>query len=178
MNGVIYHTFNQNAIGFGSNTAIDKIENQTLLLLDHFCNELALTFDASSFPYSAKQFEEVFKNFNPSPLQLAKMVLLPYGKYTLINNNLLKVVLIHWGSGNETDVHGHPSGGCMFKILHGNVVENRFEPIEDGKLMSSKFYQKGDVAYLDNQQCFHDVRNSFPWAALSLHAYTPGNPNK
>jgi predicted metal-dependent enzyme (double-stranded beta helix superfamily) len=91
-----------------------------------------------------------------------------------MNNDLLKVVLIHWKPGKVSNIHGHPSGGCVFKMLHGKVEELRYSTGEDQKIISSNGYRKGSIAYIDDRLGYHAVGNPFGSSAVSLHAYTPG----
>jgi len=142
--------------------------------LERVCQQLLDTFRENHFPYSARQFQSVLNAFELNLNDREFLLQLPYDRHVLVNNAYLKVVLIHWKPGDTTSVHGHPSGGCMFKVLHGQVVENRYAP-DSRELLSTHLYHRRDQAYIDDTIAVHDVSNLSLLPAISLHAYTPGS---
>lgn len=92
----------------------------------------------------------------------------------LVKNELIKATLIYWEPGKASSIHGHPKGGCVFRILRGNLREKRYAPHSDPELLAVSTYRPGSLAYIDDEMAFHAVENPFPSAALSLHVYTPG----
>jgi len=92
----------------------------------------------------------------------------------LVDNDLLKVVLIHWPPGKIGSIHGHPAGGGVFKILQGSVEELRYTKDVSPKLLGTSTYHSGSIAYIDDTMGYHAVGNPFNTSAISLHAYTRG----
>jgi predicted metal-dependent enzyme (double-stranded beta helix superfamily) len=90
--------------------------------------------------------------------------------HVLIRNKFIKVVLIHWKPGTESSLHGHPGGGCVFKVLHGQLREKRYVPATE-KLMKVNKFQQGNTAYIDDKRAYHIVGNPFQSSAISIHAY-------
>ena len=90
----------------------------------------------------------------------------------LVDNDLMKVVLIRWETGKISSIHGHPEGGCVFKVLRGSVEELRYTKGDNPKLLASSTYQKDAVAYIDDNIGLHAVGNPFDEAAITLHVYT------
>ena len=72
------------------------------------------------------------------------------------------------------DIHGHPAGGCVFKVLQGTIEEKRYTSTINPELIAISKYQKGNMAYIDDQMAYHAVGNPFSTSAISLHVYTPG----
>jgi predicted metal-dependent enzyme (double-stranded beta helix superfamily) len=95
-------------------------------------------------------------------------------RHVLVENKLITIVLIHWKPGKVSGIHGHPKGGCVFKVLQGKLEELRYSADASQKLLSSNGYRTGSIAYIDDRLGYHAVGNPFGSSAVSLHAYTPG----
>ncbi|MCK5206523.1 MAG: cysteine dioxygenase family protein [Cyclobacteriaceae bacterium] len=139
------------------------------------CFDLYTTFFSKTGPYTAMQFVPVLKKLiSISKLDLGQFLKNPDTNHVLIQNELLKVVLIHWEPGKFSNIHGHPKGGCVFKVLHGSIEEKRYTTETSPKLLAVSTYQKDAMGYIDDQMAYHAVGNPFNTPAISLHAYTPG----
>ena len=92
--------------------------------------------------------------------------------HILVDNDILKIVLIHWTPGKISSIHGHPKGGCMFKVLQGRLTELRYSNEKEPKLLSANAYAAGDMAYIDDDIGYHAVANPYSASAVSLHVYT------
>lgn len=90
----------------------------------------------------------------------------------LIDNSEIKIVLILWYPGKLTSIHGHPKGGCAFKVLHGHLKEMRYTADDDRpQLLSVSEFDTGAIAYIDDNMGYHAVENASEDYALSLHVY-------
>jgi len=155
--------------------ARDESAERILPDLEDFCNRLHATFMAHGAPYSALQFVPVMKRFDGFADEDAALVLdHPETSHVLVHTDLLKVVLIHWPAGKISSIHGHPEGGCVFKVLRGNLVEKRFTAGESNIQLSVSRYRAGSMAYIDDRLGYHSVGNLSDEPAISIHAYTPG----
>ncbi|WP_258104545.1 cysteine dioxygenase family protein [Marinoscillum sp. MHG1-6] len=127
-------------------------------------------------PYSALQFLLVLQSVQDKihPGMLHKFLSNPERNHVLIENELMKVVLIRWEKGFIGNIHGHPKGGCVFKVLRGSLEEMRYTKEESPKLLSVSVYQKDAMTYIDDRIGLHAVGNPFDEPAISLHVYTPG----
>ena len=139
------------------------------------CLDLYHTFLDKSTPFTAMQFIPVLKKLLSINHQEMERFLENHDTHhVLIQNELLKVVLIHWQPGKYSPIHGHPAGGCVFKVLHGSIEEKRYTPDAEPQLIAVSRYDKGSMAYIDDHMAYHAVGNPFDSSAISLHVYTPG----
>ena len=152
----------------------EKMESGILPDFSSICRELYDSFYQDNASLNALQFASILGNFQLSEEEIAKVIAEPETNHILIENALLKVVLIKWPAGRRSSVHGHAKGGCMFKVLNGKLVEDRFSA--DGReiLLATCYYHQGGMAYIDDKMALHAVGNPFEQTAVSIHAYTPG----
>lgn len=99
----------------------------------------------------------------------------PETNHVIVQNDLIKIVLIRWDPGAECNIHGHSEGGCVLKVLKGKIVEKRYSADSEKKLLSEGTYYEDNIAYIDDLMGLHSVANPFEEPAISLHMYTPGN---
>ena len=57
-------------------------------------------------------------------------------KYVMVDDPLVKIVLIKWKPGKVSSKHGHPGGGGVIKVLKGSLEEKRFDPQSPQRLTS------------------------------------------
>ncbi len=88
----------------------------------------------------------------------------------LLDDEFMKISLIHWSPGKFSSIHGHPVGGCLLKVLHGEVNETRYDP-QSCFITGSKALGVGNVAYIDDTIALHRVGNTSGSSAISIHAY-------
>lgn len=92
--------------------------------------------------------------------------------HLLIDNEIMKAVLIFWPKSKISSIHGHPKGGGVFKLLKGSIEELRYTSDESPKLLSVSTYQKGSVGFINDEMGYHAVGNPFDTPAVSIHVYT------
>lgn len=127
-------------------------------------------------PLSALQFLPVLRQFRiTDPSEIKNFIENPETNHVLVQNDLIKIVLIRWEPGSECNIHGHSEGGCVFKVLHGKIVEKRFSADEEKRFLAQGTYEKDTIAYIDDMMGYHSVGNPFSEPAITLHMYTPGN---
>ncbi len=91
------------------------------------CMELYRMYSRVGASQSALESISVLQNVNtPGPAMLERFRRNPKTSHVLVQNELLKIVLIHWPPGKISSIHGHPRGGCMFKVLQGSLEEMRY----------------------------------------------------
>jgi predicted metal-dependent enzyme (double-stranded beta helix superfamily) len=95
----------------------------------------------------------------------------PETRHVLISDHLFELVLIHWKPGKVSDIHGHPGGGCLFKVLQGKLEEVRYTPEKSPRLIATASYRSGSMAYIDDRIAYHQVGNPYGSSAISLHVY-------
>lgn len=142
--------------------------------LREVCYELVKTFTVSNYPFNALQFTPVLRNARLTRIDVERVLENENTKHVLVENHIMKMVLIHWRPGEFGAIHGHPAGGCIFKVLKGRVQEKRYSSDSQQKLLSINNYRDGSLAYIDDSIAYHAVENPFPKSAITLHVYTPG----
>lgn len=146
--------------------------------LSGVCVALYRTFLKENAPGNALQFAPVLKDLGGLDTETVKrFVKNPRTNHVLVQNDLLKVVLIHWEPGKHSGIHGHAKGGCVFKVLRGNIIEKRYSPDDAQQMLSATTCGAGSIAYIDDEMAHHSVGNPFGMSCISLHAYTPGVRN-
>lgn len=155
--------------------AIDEIARGSIPDMTRVCFDLFDTFLQPDAPYAAFQFIPVLKALNAIDRAAAKRFMKnPVTRHVLVDNALLKVVLIHWEPGVYSGIHGHPKGGCVFKVLKGSLEEKRYGTGKAHRPLAVSTFKSGSMAYIDDNMAYHAVGNPFDKPAISLHVYTPG----
>ena len=155
--------------------ALTEIAQGGIPDLRRVCFDLYSTFLKPADTYSAVQFISILKQLETlDSIEAKRLIQNPVTKHVLVNNPLLKVVLLYWKPGTFSNVHGHPAGGCVFKVLKGRLREKRYTPDAAQRLISFSTLQSGGIAYIDDDMAHHAVGNPYSASAISLHVYTPG----
>ena len=149
----------------------DSDSRSAFSALEEFCDEVMRTVTHSK-SRSVLECTSLLSSFRMSREVMQWLTQQENTSFTLLDNHLAKVVLIHWPPGKVSSIHGHPTGGCMFKVLSGSVEELRYTPSESPKLLAKSTYHPGSMAYLDDRLGYHAVGNPFEESAVSLHVYT------
>ena len=72
----------------------------------------------------------------------------------------------------QSNIHGHSENGCLFKILKGNFLENRYT-VDNKLFFQEKLITKNKIAYIDNNEAYHSLHNVHHYPSASLHIYSP-----
>jgi len=127
-------------------------------------------------PLSAIQFLPALRTFTiENKTEIKNFLSNPETNHVIVQNDLIKIVLIRWEPGSECNIHGHAEKGCVFKVLKGKIVEKRFSADNTKRLLAQGTYKKDTIAYIDDLMGLHCVGNPFTEPAITLHMYTPGN---
>ena len=97
-----------------------------------------------------------------------------YNRNIIKKNKIMELVIITWNKNQKSGRHGHPVGGCIFKVLKGNINEEFYKtmnPKDNYQLLNQ--YKKDDVGYIDNTFGYHLVHNVENEVCVSLHIYSP-----
>ncbi|NMM47935.1 cysteine dioxygenase [Marinigracilibium pacificum] len=141
--------------------------------LSDFCTELFNSLDLGQDTHSALRFVPTLKTLNYLDVRsINNMISNEEDSHVLIENELMKVVLIHWAPGKISSIHGHPKGGCVFKVIYGSLEELRYTSDDSPELLARSTYRSGAIAYIDDSIAMHAVGNPFREHAISIHAYT------
>ena len=96
-----------------------------------------------------------------------------YTRKGLYVDENIEVILIGWGIGQSSTIHDHPSNGCIYRILGGEVVEYRYN--SKLKVESTTKLKKGDIGNMMDNRYYHKMSNESDVRASSLHIYSPPN---
>ena len=141
--------------------------------LYHSLSEMTISEGA---PLSAIQFLPVLRAFTlKDETEIKNFINNPETNHVIVQNDLIKVVLIRWNPGDECNIHGHAERGCVFKVLEGKIAEKRFSTDNSDQMLAEGTYQKDNIAYIDDVMGLHCVGNPYLEPAITLHMYTPGN---
>ncbi|WP_170110408.1 cysteine dioxygenase [Flavilitoribacter nigricans] len=155
--------------------AAEAMANGHIPNLEKICRELNATFHDGSREHSALQFIPILKQLSAfDAAETERFLSNPQTSYVLVQNDQLKVVLIHWPPGKFSSIHGHAQGGCVFKVLKGSVQEKRYTPDERQHELATSRFEEQAMAYIDDEMAYHAVGNPYDEPAISLHVYTPG----
>ncbi|MFY0686183.1 MAG: cysteine dioxygenase family protein [Cyclobacteriaceae bacterium] len=95
--------------------------------------------------------------------------------HVLIEDEFVKISLIYWEPGKLSSIHGHPSGGCVFKVLSGQLNEMRYTSSQVPVLLATSDYQTNGIGYIHDEMGYHAVGNSYVKPAYSIHVYSKVN---
>ena len=143
--------------------------------LGKLCLDLHAAIDRPGSSGSALQFVPVLDAMATlKPGAIKRLLNHPKRKHVLVDNKLFKAVLIRWEPGQFSGIHGHPKGGCVFKVLKGKLQEKRYGAGIPHRLLSTGEFFGGSMAYIDDSLAYHAVGNPYEAPAISLHVYTYG----
>jgi cysteine dioxygenase len=95
-----------------------------------------------------------------------------YNRGIFKKNDIMELVIITWDIDQNTPKHGHPMGGCIYKVIQGNINEHFYENMKTNDYEIHK-YKKDDSNYIDNSIGFHVMTNESKKVCVSLHIYSP-----
>lgn len=92
------------------------------------------------------------------------------------HDHIFGMYLIAWNPFCHTSVHNHPEGGCLMKILEGNVKEQRFMNAESFSIINT--LNKDDISYIHDDIGLHRILNENNSTSYSLNIYSPNPHNE
>lgn len=95
-----------------------------------------------------------------------------YTRNLIYRNNNYEMYLICWKPNQESKIHNHPSNGCIYKILEGELIETKYD-INKINLYESKIIKPDTVGYIDDTIAYHKMSNLSYYNSTSLHIYSP-----
>lgn len=98
-----------------------------------------------------------------------------YTRFTYKLNDILEFVLICWEPGQFVPLHDHPKGGCLIRLLQGEMKQTVYELDVNPRLIGSNILTVNDIAYMEGNAKGHEMQNVSGKRAVSLHIYSPSN---
>jgi len=93
-----------------------------------------------------------------------------YHKKLIFQNKLMDIYIITWSQNQESPIHNHAKGGCLHKILQGELIEDLYDH-ELNKIHETKL-KTNQIHYIDDTIGFHKIKNNQK-QSVSLHIYSP-----
>jgi cysteine dioxygenase len=97
-----------------------------------------------------------------------------YIKKLVFRNEDYELFIVSWMPGKGSSIHDHSKNGCLFKILRGELIEERYS-MNEIKLESSTLFNENNIGYIENEEGLHRMLNKTEEIVVSLHLYSPPN---
>lgn len=96
-----------------------------------------------------------------------------YARNTILLNDQCELVVICWQPGQMSAVHDHGSSYCLYLVVEGVMVEERFR-LRDGKPepVDERSFQKGDITIAKGDSV-HRINNRGEKPLVTVHIYSP-----
>lgn len=99
-----------------------------------------------------------------------------YTRKSIYTDDYIEILILGWEKNSESGVHDHPDGGCLFKLLKGNVTEVVYKRKEDNTLqfISEKKLGLNSISYKESKTILHSIINGDERSVCML-VYSPAN---
>jgi len=97
-----------------------------------------------------------------------------YIKKLVFRNEDYELFIVSWMPRKGSSIHDHSKNGCLFKILRGELIEERYS-MNEIKLESSTLFNENNIGYIENEEGLHRMLNKTDEIVVSLHLYSPPN---
>jgi hypothetical protein len=96
-----------------------------------------------------------------------------YHKILIKKMKNYEVYLIYWNKNITSPIHDHPSEGCVFKVLEGELIEDLYFN-KDNKITfnSRNILHKNEISYNSSNTILHNIINQDN-KSISIHIYFP-----
>ena len=95
-----------------------------------------------------------------------------YYKNLIYDNSEYEMFIVSWMPNKDSTIHDHSKNGCVFKILKGSLIEEKYE-LNTIKYISQDIFKEGDVSFISNDISLHKIKNNNDFITVSLHIYSP-----
>ncbi|MCP4524139.1 MAG: hypothetical protein GY828_08025 [Candidatus Gracilibacteria bacterium] len=122
------------------------------------------------------EIQKLLENYENTDWEKYKNINLEtYNREYFYQGDDFEIIVVTWGSGQETSIHGHPKNGCFVKVLEGELCEELYTSKK--RKLADSIFRVGDIRYLDDEIGYHKILNKSSRESVSLHIYSPGNYN-
>jgi cysteine dioxygenase len=96
-----------------------------------------------------------------------------YARNTVLLNDRCELVVICWQPGQMSAVHDHGSSHCLYLVVEGTMVEERYT-LRDGKPVpqDERSFGKGDITIAAGDSV-HRINNRGSSPLVTVHIYSP-----
>ena len=90
-------------------------------------------------------------------------------RHTIYKCDTYELVLMYWGDGSSSSIHGHGGSDCSMRVLKGEIVEKRYRNFST-TIESSRQLRAGDVSMITDELGFHSLHAHNLCVTLHLYA--------
>lgn len=96
-----------------------------------------------------------------------------YARNTVLLNAQCELVVICWEPGQMSAVHDHGSSYCLYLVVEGVMVEERYR-LRDGKPepVDERSFRRGDITIAAGDSV-HRINNRGENRLVTVHIYSP-----
>lgn len=100
-----------------------------------------------------------------------------YTRNLVFKDGIYELLILCWGKGQESPIHNHMGQSCWMAVLDGWIEEVQYTQLpgsQPGPLIQKciRAFDKGQVAYIDDDIALHLVRPIKGTSGVSLHLYS------
>jgi cysteine dioxygenase len=96
-----------------------------------------------------------------------------YARNTVLLNGQCELVVICWQPGQMSAIHDHGSSYCLYLVIEGTMVEERYR-LKDGKpeKTDERSFKRGDITIAAGDSV-HRINNRTGKDLVTVHIYSP-----
>ncbi|AGF85126.1 I cysteine dioxygenase [Moumouvirus goulette] len=95
-----------------------------------------------------------------------------YNKILIKRTNDFEIYLMTWNEDQKSDIHDHPSKGCLMKVLSGELYEQEYINISEKiEPIAFNILKKNEIVYKTGNEKLHQIFS--PQKSVSIHLYSP-----
>ncbi len=102
-----------------------------------------------------------------------------YARNLVAKSEHFHLIVICWGPGQVSPIHNHEGQSCWMAVLDGQMEEIHYprpDEVQPGPLEPRKscIFERGQVAYINDDIALHVVKSAGDQPGVSLHLYSKG----
>jgi cysteine dioxygenase len=127
-------------------------------------------------PLTAPEMEALARSVDLGTLDLAGYRRFQeecYARNTVLLNDQCELVVICWRPGQMSAVHDHGSSHCLYLVIEGTMVEERYR-LRDGEPepVDERSFGRGDITIAKGDSV-HRINNRGGKELVTVHIYSP-----
>ena len=97
-----------------------------------------------------------------------------YARNTVLLNDHVELVVICWLPGQVSAVHDHGDSYCLYLVVDGEMLEERYRLGEDGKPVPTdeRSFKRGEITIAGGES-IHRICNRASENLVTIHIYSP-----
>ena len=125
-------------------------------------------------PFTAEEMIELASSGDVDCAEFRKFKCKSYTRNRVHLNEHFELVVICWEAGQSSSIHDHGRSNCLYRVLEGEMTEERFELGPDGMPQATENakYGVGEIT-LAPGHLIHRISNRTDSHLVTLHIYSP-----